>query len=325
MMAFLLFGSVVAAGTVGYHSAGLEWKAALYQTMVTVTTVGYEDAARHLDVEWFTIMILAVGTFSLLLFISLVTGVVIETRLSEIIGRRKVESKVRKLDHHVIVCGYGRFGRAVAAELARRKVPYVVVETDPARAATAREHGTLVVEADATQEETLHEAGIARSRGLLTTLSGDAANVYVTLTARQMRPGLHVVAVAREEGAVPRLKAAGADEIVSPYRLGGTWMAQMITSPTVHDFMKIATGVNPLNFSMDEQRVAEGSTLSGRQLKDTPIRSRLGVIVLAVRRATGELVTNPPPDIELAAGDVLVSLGEQDNLEQLKTIAAGED
>jgi len=131
------------------------------------------------------------------------------------------------------------------------------------------------------------------------------------------------VALARDEPAVARLKSAGADEVVSPYRLGGTWMAQMITSPTVHDFMKIATGLNPLNFSMDEQRIAEGSPLGGKLLRDTPIRSELGVIVLAVRRAAGDLVTNPPPDIVLGPGDVLVSLGEQENLERLNEMAAG--
>jgi voltage-gated potassium channel len=322
-IAFLLLGIAVAVGVVGYWISGLGWEDAIYQTMVTVTTVGYEDAARPLGVRWFTIFMLGFGTMSIAVFISLLTGVVIDARIREIIGRRKVESKVRKLTDHVILCGFGRFGRIIGAELERRGVPFVVLETDAVKAAGAREHGILVVEADATEEETLEQAGLIHCRGLLTTLPTDAENVYVALVAKQLKPKLHVVALARDEAAVARLRAAGADEVVSPYRLGGTWMAQMITSPTVHDFMKIATGLNPLNFSMDEQRIGEDSSLGGRLLRDTPIRSELGVIVLAVRRATGELVTNPPPDIVLNPGDVLVSLGEQENLERLNGMATG--
>jgi len=322
-IAFLMLGTAIVVGVVGYWLSGLGWEDAIYQTMVTVTTVGYEDAARPLGVRWFTIFMLAFGTMSIAVFISLLTGVVIDARIREVIGRRKVESKVRKLSDHVILCGFGRFGRSVAAELERRSVAYVVLETDPAKATSAREHGILVIEADATEEETLVQAGLADSRGVLTTLPTDAANVYVALTVKQIKPTLHVVALARDEPAVSRLKAAGADEVVSPYRLGGTWMAQMITSPTVHDFMKIATGLNPLNFSMDEQRIAERSPLGGQMLRDTPIRSELGVIVLAVRRAVGELVTNPPPDIVLGPGDVLVSLGERENLERLNEMAGG--
>jgi len=322
-LAFLLLGTAIAVGIVGYRFVGLNWEDAVYQTMVTVTTVGYEDAARPLGVRWFTIFMLGFGTMSIAVFISLLTGVVIDARIREVIGRRKVESKVRKLSDHVILCGFGRFGRIVAAELERRSVSFVALELDPAKATAAREHGILVIEADATEEETLTQAGLAISRGLLTTLPTDAANVYVALTAKQIRPTLHVVALARDEPAVARLKAAGADEVVSPYRLGGTWMAQMITSPTVHDFMKIATGLNPLNFSMDEQHIAAGSPLGGQLLRDTPIRSELGVIVLAVRRAAGELVANPPPDIVLGPGDVLVSLGEQENLERLNRMATG--
>jgi voltage-gated potassium channel len=322
-IAFLMVGFAVVVGVVGYWVAGLGWEDAIYQTMVTVTTVGYDDAARPLGVRWFTIFMLGFGTVSIALFISLLTGVVIDARIREIIGRRKMESKVRKLSDHVILCGFGRFGRIIAAELERRSVPYVVLENDPAKALGAREHEVLVIEADATEEETLREAGLVESRGLLTTLPSDAENVYVALTAKQIKPNLHVVALARDEPAVARLKAAGADEVVSPYRLGGTWMAQMITSPTVHDFMTIATGLNPLNFSMDEQRIAEGSPLGGQLLRDTKIRSELGVIVLAVRRASGELVSNPPPDFVLGPGDVLVSLGEQENLERLNKMASG--
>ena len=320
-IALFLIASLVAGGAFVYRLGGLDWTEALYQTLVTISTVGYEDRAPHM--KPFTMVLIGVGTVTLAVLISLVTGAVVETQIRDIIGRRKMEGKVRKLSDHIILCGFGRFGRTIASELRRKDVPFVVLENDPAKTAHALEHGMLALEADATEEESLTHAGIERSKGLLTTLGSDAANVYVTLTAKQMFPKLKVVALALDDRAAGKLRAAGADEVVSPYTIGGNWMAQMITSPAAADFMKMATGANPLDFYMDEQRIGPDSDLAGRRLKDTTIRSDLGVIVVAVRRADGTLVTNPSPDIELTAGDILVSLGEYGKLDALKRLAAG--
>ena len=321
----VLITVVITAGTVGYHIAGMSWIDALYQTVITVSTVGYADLSDSLDVRLFTITMIGIGTITIAILISLVTGAVVEAQIRETFGRHKVESRVRKLEQHIIICGFGRFGRTIATQLADRKIPFVILEKDSLRCQHASDLGHLVLQVDATEEESLVRAGIEHSVGLLTTLDSDASNVYVALTAKQMVRGLTVVALAHEETAEKKLRAAGADEVVSPYLLGGTYMAQAIMSPTVSDFMKMATGVNPLNFFMDEQLVDKDSPLCGKQLKDTPIRSELGVIVLAVRHAGGALVSNPPPDIELGAGDVLVSLGERSQLERLKQVAAGGD
>lgn len=312
---------VVAFGTVGYRVAGLDWLDALYQTVISVTTVGYTDLAP--ENKGFTIVIVIFGTLMLAVLISVITGAFVELELRDLIGRRKMEGKVRKLENHYIVCGFGRFGRTIAEELSRKGLPFVVIEQDPSRVAYAVEHGYMIIEDDATEEETLTEAGIERSRGLLTTLGSDAANVYVTLTAKQMNRDLKVVAIALAESATKKLEAAGADEVVSPYQIGGTWMAQAITSPAAADFIRMATGSNPLNFYMDEQRIEKSSRLAGCMLKDTPIRSDFGVIVVGLRRADGHTVTNPAPDIELVAGDTLVSLGAQEKLAALKDLASG--
>ena len=313
---------VLAIGTVGYRVAGLDWLSALYQTTVTVTTVGYADLAEPYDVKAFTILMAAFGAVTYALLISVLTGAVLETQLHEIIGRRKMEGKLRTLENHIILCGFGRFGRTIADEFRRKGTPFVVLEHDPVKARDALEHGVVLIEADATEEESLTKAGIERSQGLLTTLGSDAANVYVTLTAKQMQPGIKVVALAQDERSRAKLRAAGADEIVLPYALGGQWMVQVITSPTVADFVQMATGSNSVNFYMEEQRLAARSPLCGRALKDTPIRSELGITVVAIRRADGTLVTNPPPDLQLEPEDVLVSLGDQEKLAELKQLAS---
>lgn len=314
---------VLTLGTVGYRLGGIGWLDALYQTVITVSTVGYADLADE-TMRPFTIILIGVGTVVIAVLISVVTGSVLELQLREILGSKKMESRVRKLTGHLILCGFGRFGRTVASRLGHRRMPFVAIERDATRAKIAVESEYLVLEADATEEETLTRAGIERAAALLTTLDTDAANVYVTLTAKQMNRSVRVVALAHAEGAASKLQAAGADEVVSPYQVGGSWMAQAVTSPAVADFMKMATGVNPLNFYMDEQLVHESSTLRGSRLRDTPIRSSLGVIVLAVRRRDGTLVTNPAPDLMIDTGDTLVSLGERERLDELKRMAAGE-
>ena len=319
----LLLMLPVMVGTVGYRIAGLGWTDALYQTVITVTTVGYSDLApAH---KGFTILMVAFGTLTLAMVVSLVTAGIVETQILNILGRRRVERQVAKLEDHLIICGFGRFGRIIAEELDHKGLPFVVVEMEPIRVKQAQELGYLAIEADATEEESLTAAGIQRSRGLLTTLGTDAANVYVSLTVKQIHPSTRVVAIAQDphERAAQKLRAAGADEVVSPYQLGGAWMAQAATSPTAADFMKMATGANPLNFYMDEQRIGEESDLCGKMIKDTPIRSDFGVIIVGVRRADGSLITNPHPDLTLAAGDVLVSLGEQESLAALQRHAAG--
>lgn len=313
----------VVVGTVGYRATGLGWQEALYQTVITVTTVGYSDLAP--EHKGFTIVMVAFGTVTLALLVSLVTAGIVETQILNILGRRKVERQVSKLENHLIVCGFGRFGRIAAEELHHKGLPFVVVEQDPVRVKQAQEHGYLTIEADATEEESLTRAGIERSRAVLTTLATDASNVYVSLTVKQMATRTRIIALAHEphERAADKLHAAGADEVISPYQLGGAWMAQAATSPTVADFLKLATGANPVNFYMDEQKISDSSDLCGKTIRETPIRSEFGVIVVGVRRADGKLVTNPSPDLILAPGDVLVSLGEQEKLSELRSHAAG--
>ncbi len=312
---------VVAVGTIAYRFAGLSWMDALYQTVVTITTVGYTDLAP--DHKGITILLIGFGTLVVAVLFSLVTGVVIEAQIRDVFGRRRMEREVSKLHNHFIVCGFGRFGRTIATELGRKNLPFAVIEQDEHRAENARELGHLAVQADATEEETLTRAGIERSRGLLTTLGSDAANVYVTLTAKQMNRALKVVAIALDEGAEHKLRAAGADDVISPFRIGGHYMAQCMTAPIAADFLNIATGANPLDFFMDEQRIEAPSPLAGKRLRDTPIRRELGVIVVAVRQQDGAMVTNPAPDLELHEGDVLVSLGQQAGLSALHDMARG--
>jgi voltage-gated potassium channel len=318
--AFILVFAVTLSGTLGYRIGGLDWDDALYQTVVTITTVGYDDLSGE-EMRPFTIVMVALGPILLALLVSVITSMFIEESIGSYFGKAKMESKARKLRNHIVLCGFGRFGRTVSDQLVRRGTTFVVIDHDAERVEEATRHEVVCIQGDATEEEMLTRAGIESARGLLTTLDSDAANVYVTLTAKQMNPTVKVVALALDERASTKLRAAGADEVISPYALGGTWMAQAMTSPLVTDFLKIATGVNPLNYYMEEVRVAAGSTLAGQTLRDSPIRRVHGVIVLAIRGADTKLVTNPRPDLELSEGDVLVVLGEAQQIQSVKDVA----
>ena len=323
-LATVLLIIVFVIGVVGYSTlADLDPLDAIYQTVITITTTGYSDLAAEDHVKPFTIALLAVGFVVIALFVSMLTATVIEAAILSAIGRRRLERSIEKLKDHMIVCGYGRFGKSVAAPLRRSGSPFVIVEIDHETADDAKEQGLLVINADATEEDSLTRAGIERARGLLTTLGTDAANLYVTLTARQMKPGIAIAAAAMNQRAVAKLKAAGADRVVSPYELGGSWMAQLILSPTVADFMEIATGANPLDFFMEQQGVDTASPLCGQSLTSSHIGRDLGVIVVAVQKTDGQMVTNPRPDTILEAGDTLVSLGTRGNLARLETLAQG--
>lgn len=314
----------VASGVAGYMIlARMAFVDALYQTCIIITTVGFQDLAFEPHVKPFTIALVILGAVQMAIVLSIVTGSIVSAQVMSAFGRLKVDREIRKLAGHVILCGYGRFGRTIAAELRRKGTSFVVIESNPAKAAAAREEGHLVLEADATDEHSLTHAGVERAAGLLTTLSTDADNVYVTLTAKQIKRDILVVTSALDERSGGKLRAAGADRVISAYRIGGARMAQAITSPIVADFMDMATGANPLNFYMEQQRVGAGSRLRGVALKDTPIRRDLGVIVVAVRRADGNLIANPPPDTQLAEGDTLVSLGTQESLARLDEMARG--
>ncbi len=323
-LTFLLVAIVVLIGTVGYRIGGLGWRDALYQTLVTITTVGYSDITPATPrMRAFTIIMVALGPLLLAIMVSVITGSLIEEQFQGVFGRTRVEGRVKKLENHIVLCGFGRFGRTIADNLRRKKTPFVILEMNPEKVAAGVRDDFLCLQGDATEEEQLTRAGIERATGLLTTLDNDAANLYVTLSAKQMNPKVKVVALALNERATSKLRAAGADEVVSPYQLGGNWMAQTMTSPHVTDFMKMATGLNPLNFYMEEVRISDNSPLAGQTLRNSPIRSEHGAIVLAVRSDKGDFVTNPDPDAKLCGGDVLVVLGEQDRLEELKRFAAG--
>jgi voltage-gated potassium channel len=242
----------------------------------------------------------------------------VEGRIRDILGRRKLEKKIRAQKGHQIICGFGRVGSSIYESLASKFIHIVVIEQDPDRIDKLHELDILHVEGDATIEENLVMAGVERARGLVTALKTDSDNVYVTLSARQLNPDLFILARAEEEQAEKKMLAAGANKVVCPYSMGAHRMAQTILSPTVTDFLDLALMGANQDIQMQEMPVDPSSKLINVALQDSGIRQELDLIIVAVKKAAGGMLFNPSSRTELEAGDTVITIGEADNLGRLR-------
>lgn len=306
-------------GAVGYLALGLSPLDALYQTVTTVTTVGFREVAEPTaPFRAFTIVLALGGIGTVLYTLSALFETVVEGRLTDHTRRRRMERHIAALHDHIIVCGCGRVGRTMVEHAEGAGAQVVVVERDPDLLAQL---SVPSVEGDATDDGTLQDAGLDRARTLVVALDTDADNLYVTLSARALRPDLFIVARARNDSAEPKLIQAGANRVVNPQRIGGARMAALALSHNVADFLDVVMHDGSLEFRLDDVAVAAGSPLEATTLRDAHLRGRTGALVLAIRDGAGEFRTNPPPDTALGAGDVLIAVGTSDQLAALTALA----
>ncbi len=310
---------VLLAGTVGYLLFGFSLLDAVFQSVVTVTTVGF-NSPHPLDgaSKVFTIFLILVGVGTALYTFSAVLEVLIDGNIQDLIRRRKMERDIERMDGHVIVCGWGRVGREVAHYLASGNTDLVVVDRDPERLS-----GTpyASVCGDVADDATLLEAGLERATALVAALDTDADNLYVTVAAKSMRPGIQIIARARNESSESKLVRAGADRVVNPQQLGGDRMASFVTQPHVVDFIDVVMHDGSLKFRLEELTLSADSPLVGKTLRSAHLRDRTGALVLAIRRPDGRFVTNPSPEDSIEAGDVLITIGTAEQLEALVVFA----
>jgi voltage-gated potassium channel len=245
--------------------------------------------------------------------------VVVEGEIQEALGKRKLLKRIKKLSGHYIICGFGRIGEIIARQLKQRGVPLVIIDNNPDVISRVDEAGYYFVAGDATKEEVLIESGLERARGLVSVVHSDASNVYIVLTARSLNPNLFIVARGEEPGSEQKLLRAGADKVESPYEMGGRKMAHTILRPTVTTFMELAMHEG-VEWSMEEIRVGETSAMIGQPLKDSGLRQKYNLIVVAIKRADGEMLFNPIPMTPIQAGDTLILLGMRQDLEALEEI-----
>ncbi|MGH9076095.1 MAG: potassium channel family protein [Acidimicrobiales bacterium] len=311
---------VLIGGTAGYMGFGYGLLDAAFQTVTTVTTVGFGEVHRFgPGEESFTIGLILVGVGTAAYTFSILVETFVEGFLADSLGRRRMGQRIRALEGHVIVCGWGRVGQSIARYLSASSASVVVIDASAERIATV---DGLAVCGDATDEDCLRDAGIERARVLVTALNADPDNLYVTLTGRSMRPDLLIVSRAASESAVPKLLQAGADRVVNPQDLGGARMAALAVQPHVAEFMDVVMHDGSLEFRIEQVEVPAASPLVGRTLSGAGVHERTGSLVLAIRDPGGGFRTNPGPEVKIAAGEILIVMGDSDQVGALRALAA---
>ncbi len=303
----LVLGLVLLAGTLAYYALGLSVLDALYQTVTTISTVGFREYGDP-DTAWkiTTLVVILVGVGSALYTLGVFLETLVEGRLTDRLERRRATRRIARMEGHVIVCGWGLVGRTIASHLQGTATDVVVVDNDAARVALV---DGVALAGDATDDDVLRAAGIERAATLIAALSTDADNLYITLSARALRPDLFIVARARLESAEPKLAQAGANRVVNPQKIGGARMAALAVQPAVADFLDVVMHDGSLEFRLGEVRLQLGSALVGHTLRSAQIRDRTGALILAVRAPDGTFLTNPTPEVVLQADHTLIAIG----------------
>jgi voltage-gated potassium channel len=304
--------AVIVIGTFGYMLIeGWGLLDSLYMTVTTIFTVGFGEVyPLSAAGQVFTVLLILGGVGTILYGIGRMVEFVIGGQLTGVFRRRVVRRQVDRLHGHFIICGYGRVGESVARHFAAHEAAFVVVDSDAERVSQAEVDGFFAVRGDATADEVLQAAGVARAKGLVAALGSDAGNIFLALSARVLNPKLLIVARAGSEDIVNKLERAGADHVVSPYGIGGKRMATLMLKPLVSDYLEVVTGGGELEFRVEELELKGECCAIGRSIEELEVRTRTGATILAVRRAaSGDFDTNPAPGSLLNSGDMVVAIG----------------
>lgn len=320
----LILLAILVMGTIGYMGIeGSSFLDGLYMTVITITTVGFQEVMPLGNSgKIFTIILIFVGVSFVLYVFGRITEAVVEGGLRKAFGRINMDKKLARLHEHYIVCGYGRIGKVICQSLHDKKKPFVVIENNPEEIKEINRQGYMFVEGEAADDETLMKAGVKYAKGLIAVVSSDAENVYITLSAKELNRALFVMGrTTGKEGAETKLLRAGADKVISPYYIGARQMANMLLKPTVVDFLDLTVHAGDLGLRMEELSVPEKSRYVGLTLMESGIRKDYDIIVVAIKRRgdDAKMIFNPSHLTQIEAEDIIILLGESANINRFES------
>jgi voltage-gated potassium channel len=319
----VIFGSVVAAGTLGYMLLeGWDFVESLYMTVITLSTVGFSEVRPLSQVgRVFTAGLIVAGVGAVTYLFAAISQYIISGELTGSLRKARMQQRIDDLSGHYVICGYGRVGQQVQLDLESKGRQCVVVEADE-NALKESPPRTLVVVGDAADDDVLLRAGIERASGLVAATGDDATNLFVALSAHTLNLDLPIVARANDPATEPKLIRAGATHVISPYTLSGRRIARQLLYPSVTDFLDVVMHSGGLELWLEECHVGSGSELHNKTAHEAEVRKLTGANVLAVRRHDeGTIMTNPPVEMRFEPGDVLIALGTRTQLEALESLA----
>ncbi len=318
LVSLTLLSAVIVFGIVGYLALGFEPVNSIYQTVTTISTVGFSEVEEFGNAEkWFTIVLVALGFASVVFAIGQVVEFVVEGHLQEIFGRRRMDKAIASRSGHIVLCGWGRVGRSFAHHL-DDELEVVVVDNDDSNLLGCP---YPYVVGNATEDAVLKAAGLERASMLIAALATDSDNLFVTLSARAANPSAFIVARARADSTASKMLRAGADRVVNPHELGGARMAALVAQPHVSEFVDVVMHDQELEFRLEEIELPQGSPLVGRSLADADLGARTGTLVLGMRNRDGSFTMNPDRDAVLSEGQILIAIGTGKQLQNLQSEA----
>ncbi|MFZ4701074.1 MAG: potassium channel family protein [Candidatus Methylumidiphilus sp.] len=316
--------TVTVVGTLGYawlgRAQGATWLDALFMTVTTITTIGYGEIIHLTSVgRIFTMFIAIFGIASLFYSLTIVMDYLVSRRVSDPLGAKRMQREIDKLKSHIIIAGLGRVGKQAASELFESNIPFVIIDPGTDAQHYAHQHGYLHYLGDASDDEVLMKAGIARANGLIVTTGDDANNLYIVLSARVLKADLYIVSRAVDDASIPKLERAGANRAISPYAIGGRRLAHLILSPAVVDFFDTVIKRDEQSLNLEGIKVPAGANVIGQSLASLDAQGRTGASILIILRDKNVL-PNPDPETILCANDQLLALGTVEELDVLESM-----
>lgn len=324
-LSLVFFIGILIAGIIGFMSLeNLSFSDAAYFAVVTIATVGFGDIVPKTPAgRMFTCLFIIIGVGMAYYTFTLVISMSIEGRLKDFLGRKGMDRRIANLDNHIIVCGAGKVGENVIQRLQDERQAFVVIEKELLLYEQLCEQKVLTIHGDATLDEVLLQSGVKRAKGLITALSHDADNVYVTLTGKSLNPDMTIVARADRAEAEEKLRRAGATTVIFPSVMGGRQMVSAMIKPVIMDFVENLFYNQDLHMDIAEVTVQPASPLVGKNLIENDIKGRFDSIVVAIKR-DNMLITNPPATQVISAGDIMIVLGQRATLSKLNQLALAE-
>jgi voltage-gated potassium channel len=311
---------VIIAGTIGYKLIeGWSLLDSLYMTVITITTVGYAEIHPLSPAgRGFSIILILVGVGTAFYILTSLVWYMIEGEFGIRLGRQRMETNIRRLNNHFILCGYGRVGQTIANILRQQEAKLVVIDRDREAINKAQQAGYLIIHGDATKDESLKQANIDNARGIIIALGDDAASIYTTLAAKELNPTLPIVARASNEDAERKLQQAGANRVVAPEIIGGARMARLSLRPQAVEFIETILFGREKQLLVEEIEVGEESPLVDSTIKEIEERFP-GIRILALKKSDGALVPNPSPNTTIEKSSSLTAFGTVEQLHDIES------
>ncbi len=324
ILTVMILSGIILFGVSGYMVIeGWNFIDSLYMTVITISTVGFGEV-QELGVggRIITILLVMLAVTLFGYFFSRFVTVMVEGRLRSFLKGRKMEKQISKLRDHFIICGYGRMGHQIAYEFKEAGVPFVVMDTNPEAFERDGTGGMLWIVGDACREEDLEKCGIEYARGVVSVLAEDQHNVYSVLTARGLNHTVRIITRATEYESESKLKRAGADHVISPFKIGGSRIASIMLRPSISHFLDGLARAEEIRMTMIEVAIKADSGLTGKSIQETGITDVADSIIIGLRREHEPITIRPPLDTTLQTGDQLIIMGRLDAIHRVEDLVA---